>query len=65
MQKQLSPQQCEVFILRYQVGPSLKDIARRLKRSTSTVKSHPFRARKRLQEGLLPYLRSEPSEGSA
>lgn len=51
----LTPSQRTVFVLRYQEDLPLKAIARRLGRSTGTVKSHLFHARCTLHDQLLPY----------
>ena len=51
----LTPCQRTVFVLRYQEDLPLKAIARRLGRSTGTVKSHLFHAHRTLHDRLLPY----------
>lgn len=51
----LTPSQRTVFVLRYQEDLPLKAIARRLGRSTGTVKAHLFHARRTLHDQLLPY----------
>ena len=51
----LTPSQRTVFILRYKEEFSLKAIARRLGRSTGTVKAHLFHAHRTLHHELLPY----------
>ena len=51
----LTPNQRTVFVLRYQEDLSLKAIARRLGRSTGTVKAHLFHAHRTLHKQLLPY----------
>ena len=51
----LTPCQRIVFTLRYKDELSLKTIARRLNRSTGTVKAHLFHARRTLHHQLLPY----------
>ena len=51
----LTPNQRTVFVMRYQEDLPLKAIARRLKRSTGTVKAHLFHARRTLHDQLLPY----------
>lgn len=53
---QLPPKQREVFILRYREELPLKEIARKLGRSTGTVKAHLFQAQRNLRELLRPYL---------
>jgi RNA polymerase sigma-70 factor (ECF subfamily) len=49
----------EVFLLYYVQDLSIKTIAKRLKRSEGTVKTHLRNARLQLQEHLNPYLRNE------
>ena len=56
---QLSPQQHQVFILRYQDGMKLSEIAQKLKRSVGTVKASLFNARKCLQKEIFPYMQGE------
>lgn len=51
----LTPCQRTVFSLRYNDELSLKAIARRLDRSTGTVKAHLFYARRTLHRQLSPY----------
>ena len=51
----LTPNQRNVFVLRYQEDLPLKAIAHRLGRSTGTIKSHLFHARRTLHHQLLPY----------
>lgn len=51
----LTPCQRRVFALRYNDDLSLKCIARRLNRSTGTVKAHLFHAHRTLHRELLPY----------
>lgn len=51
----LTPCQRTVFALRYKDELSLKAIARRLNRSTGTVKAHLFHAHRTLRDQLLPY----------
>ena len=51
----LTPCQRRVFALRYNEELSLKTIARRLGRSTGTVKAHLFHAHRTLRHQLLPY----------
>ena len=51
----LTPCQRTVFNLRYKEELSLKAIARRLGRSTGTVKAHLFHAHRTLHHRLLPY----------
>ena len=51
----LTPNQRTVFVMHYQEDLPLKAIARRLKRSTGTVKAHLFHARRTLRHQLLPY----------
>lgn len=53
----LTPCQRTVFVLRYKEELSLKAIARRLGRSTGTVKAHLFHAHRTLHRQLLPYFR--------
>ena len=53
----LTPRQRTVFNLRYNEDLSLKAIARRLGRSTGTVKAHLFHAHRTLHRQLLPYFR--------
>ena len=56
---QLSPKQREVFILRYREELPLKEIGRKMGRSTGTIKAHLFQAQRNLRVLLLPYLRDE------
>ena len=51
----LTPNQRTVFVMHYQEDMPLKAIARRLGRSTGTIKSHLFHARRTLHDQLLPY----------
>lgn len=51
----LTPSQRTVFVLRYKEELPLKAIARRLGRSTGTIKSHLFHAHRTLHRQLLPY----------
>lgn len=51
----LTPNQRTVFVLRYKEELPLKAIARRLGRSTGTIKSHLFHAHRTLHQQLLPY----------
>ena len=53
---QLSPKQREVFILRYREDLPLKEIGRKMGRSTGTIKAHLFQAQRNLRQLLLPYL---------
>ena len=56
---QLSPKQREVFILRYREELPLKEIGRKMGRSTGTIKAHLFQAQRNLRALLLPYLRDD------
>ena len=56
----LSPQQREVFILRFWEGFSLKEIAEHLNRSLGTVKAHLFHGSRKVRAHLIPYLESHP-----
>ena len=56
---QLSPKQREVFILRYREELPLKEIGRKMGRSTGTIKAHLFQAQRNLRVLLLPYLRED------
>ena len=56
---QLSPKQREVFILRYREDLPLKEIGRKMGRSTGTIKAHLFQAQRNLRVLLLPYLRDD------
>ncbi|MDE0300100.1 MAG: sigma-70 family RNA polymerase sigma factor [Candidatus Poribacteria bacterium] len=56
---QLSPKQREVFILRYREDLPLKEIGRKMGRSTGTIKAHLFQAQRNLRVLLLPYLRED------
>ena len=51
----LTPNQRTVLVLHYQEDLPLKAIARGLGRSTGTVKSHRFHARRTLYDQLPPY----------
>lgn len=57
---QLTPKRREIFILRYLEGLPVKEIARKLGRSSGTIKAHLFHAREKLQDEIRPYLTSEP-----
>ena len=59
---QLSPKQREVFILRYREDLPLKEIGRKMGRSTGTIKAHLFQAQRNLRQLLLPYLQNQPTE---
>jgi len=61
---QLPFHQCHVFYLHYRDGLLIKEIASRLNKSESTIKSHLYHARQKLQHMLRPYLRNEASESS-
>ena len=56
---QLSPKQREVFILRYREELPLKEIGRKMGRSTGTIKAHLFQAQRNLRMLLRPYLRDD------
>ena len=51
----LTPNQRTVFVMRYTEQLPVKTIARKLGRSTGTVKAHLFYARRTLHDQLLPY----------
>ena len=53
---QLPFHQCHVFCLHYRDGLLIKEIASRLNKSESTIKSHLYHARQKLQHMLRPYL---------
>ena len=55
----LTPPRRRVFLLYYFGERSIKDIARRLKKSEGTIKSHLRNARIQLQEHLTLYLKNE------
>lgn len=55
----LTPPRRRVFLLYYFEERSIKDIARHLKKSEGTVKSHLRNARIQLQEHLTPYLKNQ------
>ena len=57
---QLTPKRREVFILRYLEGLSIKEIARKMRRSTGTIKAHLFHVRRKLQDEIRSYLTGEP-----
>ena len=61
---QLPFHQCQVFYLHYRDGLLIKEIASRLNKSESTIKSHLYHARQKLQHMLRPYLQNEPFRGS-
>ena len=61
---QLPFHQCRVFCLHYRDGLLIKEIASRLNKSESTIKSHLYHARQKLQHMLRPYLQDEPFRGS-
>ena len=62
--RQLPFHQCHVFCLHYRDGLLIKEIASRLNKSESTIKSHLYHARQKLQHMLQPYLQDEPFRGS-
>ena len=59
--RQLPFHQHHVFSLHYRDGLLIKEIALRLNKSESTIKSHLYHARQKLQHMLRPYLQDEPS----
>ena len=61
---QLPFHQHRVFCLHYRDGLLIKEIASRLNKSESTIKSHLYHARQKLQHMLRPYLQDEPFRGS-
>ena len=62
--RQLPFHQRHVFCLHYRDGLLIKEIASRLNKSESTIKSHLYHARQKLQHMLRPYLQDEPFRGS-
>ncbi len=62
--RQLSFHQRHVFYLHYRDGLLIKEIASHLNKSESTIKSHLYHARQKLQHMLQPYLQDEPFRGS-
>ena len=61
---QLPFHQRRVFYLHYRDGLLIKEIASHLNKSESTIKSHLYHARQKLQHMLRPYLQDEPFKGS-
>ena len=61
---QLPFHQRRVFYLHYRDGLLIKEIASHLNKSESTIKSHLYHARQKLQHMLRPYLQDEPFRGS-
>ena len=61
---QLPFHQRRVFYLHYRDGLLIKEIASHLNKSESTIKSHLYHARQKLQHMLQPYLQNEPFRGS-
>ena len=61
---QLPFHQRHVFYLHYRDGLLIKEIASRLNKSESTVKSHLYHARQKLQQMLRPYRQNESLEES-
>ena len=61
---QLPFHQRHVFYLHYRDGLLIKEIASRLNKSESTIKSHLYHARQKLRHRLRPYRRNESLEGS-
>lgn len=57
---QLPLTQRSVFYLRHREGLPIKEIASRLGKSESTVKTYLHHARRKLRRMLLPYLQNEP-----
>lgn len=57
---QLPLSQRSAFCLRYWEGLPIKEIASRLGKSESTVKTYLHHARRKLRRMLLPYLQNEP-----
>ena len=55
--EKLSEKQKKCFILKYKSNLNTLEIAAILKCNSSTVKVHLFRAVKKLQEDLLPYIK--------
>ena len=62
--RQLPFRQHHVFCLHYREGLAIKEIASRLNKSESTIKSHLYHARQKLQHMLRPYLQDGPFRGS-
>lgn len=62
--RQLPFRQHHVFCLHYREGLPIKEIASRLNKSESTIKSHLYHARQKLQHMLRPYLQDGPFRGS-
>ena len=62
--RQLPFRQRRVFYLHYRDGLLIKEIASHLNKSESTIKSHLYHARQKLQHMLQPYLQDEPFRGS-
>lgn len=62
--RQLSSSQRHVFYLYYRDGLLIREIASRLNKSESTIKSHLYHARQKLQHMLRPYLQDELFRGS-
>ncbi len=62
--RQLPFHQCQVFCLYYRDGLLIKEIASHLNKSESTIKSHLYHARQKIQHMLRPYLQDEPFRGS-
>lgn len=60
--RQLPWCQRRVFYLHYRDGLLIKEIALHLNKSESTIKSHLYHARQKLQHMLRPYLRNESLE---
>lgn len=60
--RQLPWCQRRVFYLHYRDGFLIKEIASHLNKSESTIKSHLYHARQKLQHMLRPYLRNESLE---
>ena len=58
--RQLPFHQRHVFHLHYRDGLLIKEIASHVNKSESTIKSHLYHARQKLQHMLQPYLQDEP-----
>ncbi len=58
--RQLPFHQRQVFELHYRDGLLIKEIASHVNKSESTIKSHLYHARQKLQHMLQPYLQDEP-----
>ena len=61
-QQHLPPMRKKVFTLRYHEHLPIKEIAKRLRKSEGTVKTHIYKAKSQRRDLLRPYLQNQPIE---